>query len=104
MKPARFLEQGELDFAEIVVALDDSRPEVGDRFADEVERALRDLSEYPLSGPAINRRARKKRLHSLPYNILYVVHEGEILVLGIVHHRRGSGEIRRRLRIIRQLT
>ena len=103
MTPARFLEQGEIDFAEIVVGLDDIRPELGDRFADEVERALRDLSEYPLSGPAINRRARKKRLHSLPYNVLYVIHEGEILVLGIVHHRRGSREIRRRLRAIREL-
>ena len=103
MKPARFLEQGEIDFAEIVVALDDARSELGDRFANEVERALQDLSEYPLSGPAINRRARKKRLHSLPYNILYVIHEEEILILGIVHHRRGSREIRRRLRGIREL-
>ena len=103
MIPARFLEQGELDFAEIVVALDEARRGLGDRFTDEVERALHGLSDYPLSGPAINRRARKKRLHSLPYNILYVMHEDEILVLGIVHHRRGSREIRRRLRAIRGL-
>ena len=84
MTPARFLEQGEVDFTEIVAALDD-------------------LSDYPLSGPAINRRARKKRLHSLPYNLLYVVHEHEILILGIVHHSRGSREIRRRLQAIRDL-
>ncbi len=103
MKRARFLEQGEVDFAEIVRSLDEARSGLGDRFDDEVERALRDLSEYPLGGPSISRRARKKRLHSLPYNILYVLHEDEILILGIVHHRRGSREIRRRLRAIREL-
>ena len=103
MKPARFLEQGRIDFAEIVAALDDTSSDLGDRFAHEVERALRDLSEYPLGGPAINRRARKKRLHSLPYNVLYVIHDEAILILGIVHHCRGSREIRRRLRAIREL-
>ena len=103
MKRARFLEQGETDFAEIVVSLDDMRPGLGDRFTDEIARAIRDLSEYPLSGPAISARARKKRLHSLPYNLLYALHREEILILGIVHHRRGSREIRRRLRALRGL-
>lgn len=103
MKSARFLEQGETDFAEIVVSLDDARSGLGDRFTEELEWVLRDLAEYPLSGPVISRRARKKRFHSLPYNVLYVLHEDEILILGIVHHRRGSREIRRRLRAIRDL-
>jgi plasmid stabilization system protein ParE len=103
VKRAHFLEQGETDFVEIVASLDDARSGLGDRFADEVERALLDLGDYPLSGPAISARARKKRLHSLPYNLLYTIHDDEILVLGIVHHSRGSREIRRRLRALRDV-
>lgn len=103
MKRTRFLEQGEADFAEIVVSLDEARTGLGDRFADEIERVLGDLAEYPLSGPTISRRVRKKRLHSLPYNVLFALHEDEILILGIVHHRRGPREIRRRMRAIRDL-
>ena len=103
MKRTRFLGHGEADFAEIVASLDDARSGLGDRFTDELDRALRDLSEFPLSGPVISRRARKKRLHSLPYNVLYVLHDDEILIVGIVHHRRGSREIRRRIRALRDL-
>jgi len=103
VKRARFLEQGATDFAEIVASFDEAPSGLGDRFAGEVEGALRDLAEYPMSGPAISPRARKKRLHSMPYNVLYALHQNEILILGIVHHRRGSREIRRRLRAIRDL-
>jgi plasmid stabilization system protein ParE len=60
--------------------------------------AVARLRQFAQTGPKISRHARKLRLHTFPYNVLYIVHDHEILIVAILHQRRGSRVVRARLR------
>lgn len=60
----------------------------GDRFLDEVDRALDRIAENPYVGPRTKYRARRVLLHSFPYSVVYRLHPDHALVIAIAHFKR----------------
>ena len=71
---------------------------LGDAFLLEVSRALRQLSEAPLSCPVVRGQIRRRPLFRFPYSVLYRVVGEEVQVLAIIHQRRGPKYVAARLR------
>lgn len=77
---------------------DTQRPGLGDRFLDEVERALIVASAVRFAYTPFRRHTRRINLRHFPYAIYYVI-EGELLrVVAVLHQRRGTSAWRGRVR------
>ncbi len=63
-------------------------PGLGIAFIDEVQRVLRNISEFPESAPLIRDRVRKKWVARFPYSLIYSVRPDTIRVLAVAHHKR----------------
>jgi plasmid stabilization system protein ParE len=64
VKRARFLEPAEAELNDAVVYLDAQRPGVGQRFGDEVERAIEVIGKHPDIGSPLTDRVRRFRLRA----------------------------------------
>lgn len=100
MKRYRFLDEADDEFQEHIRYFDGSSRDLGDKFIDEVDAAVRDIREYPEIGPVLAGRVRKRVLHSLPYTVLYVDRPEEIIIVAVAPDKRRPGYWRRRLRQI----
>ncbi len=61
---------------------------LGSTFLDEIERAIRTLSEFPESAPLVRGLVRKKPIAKFPYSLIYSVRPTVIRVLAVAHHKR----------------
>lgn len=61
---------------------------LGERFLDEVECAVIDVSESPERWPYFLLNARRRLLDRFPYSIVYVVDTERIYILAVMHQRR----------------
>jgi toxin ParE1/3/4 len=102
LKPYRFLAEAEAELHADVDYFDAQSPGLGDRFADDVDAAISSVREYPESGRRIGRYVRKRVLRVFKYNLLWVNHEDEIVIVAIAPHRRRPGYWRSRLRQLRR--
>lgn len=73
----------------------DSDPELGLRFADELDRTLYLIESYPLAGRHLYGDVRRMVLGVFPYLLTYRVDGEYIRVQLLVHTRRDPGRIRR---------
>lgn len=65
------------------------REGLGLEFLDELAQAYEAIAEFP-DGPApLYRDVRVRAIHRFPYGVYYRVLPAEILVVAVVHHRRG---------------
>ena len=71
---------------------------MGEAFVVELEEVFEQLSEFPLSGPPFRGRLHHRPLFTFPYRVVYSVSGDEVLVLAIMHQRRGPRHIVERLR------
>jgi len=101
VKPYRFLEEADEEFQEHIRHYDEQVAGLGDRFIADVERILRQIREYPESGPIVSRNLRKRVLRVFQHNILYVDAAIEIIVVAIAPHKRKPGYWRKRLKGLR---
>lgn len=58
------------------------------------------IAAYPLSNPLIGGFARRFVLHGYPYDHIYSVGEGNILIVAYAHHKRRPAYWKSRLRDI----
>lgn len=98
MKAHRFLEDADQEFQEHIGYFLGHSPTTAEKFVSEVERAVRDIREFPDSGSPISRLVRQRVLRAFKYSVLYVDTPAEIIIVAVAPHRRRPGYWRKRLR------
>ena len=95
-----FLEEAASEFFAAVAYYDGQEPGLGQRFEDEIDRALFWLIEHPHLCPLRRGIYRRMNLHIFPYYIPYVIRESTLWVVAIAYSgRRPEYWIRRTKRI-----
>jgi plasmid stabilization system protein ParE len=61
---------------------------LGERFLDDVDRLLLQIQENPARFPAVGRGVRRGLVKSFPYAIYFLIDDGSIVVVGILHQHR----------------
>jgi len=64
------------------------RPELGQAFLDEAERAVTQILAYPEAALLVNCTVRKKLIRRFPYSIMYSLRTEGIRILAIAHQKR----------------
>jgi toxin ParE2 len=95
---ARFLRPAEAEVDEAVAYFDQQREGLGDRFEQDLLATVRFITQHPLTGHPLTRSARKFRLHTFRYNVIYLIDGDEVVIVAVAHHRRRPGYWRDRLR------
>jgi plasmid stabilization system protein ParE len=83
-----FLEEADREFSDAVAYYDDLEPGLGQRFEDEIDRALCWLVEHPHVCPLRRDIYRRMNLHIFPYYIPYVIRQSTLWVVAVAHSRR----------------
>lgn len=85
----RKLPLAEQDAREAAIWYEQRRPRLGEEFLDEVDRAVRALSESALHHRIRFADVRRMPIHRFKfYGIYYVIRDNEVWILAIVHGRR----------------
>jgi plasmid stabilization system protein ParE len=99
VKKLPLAEQDALDAA---IWYEECQPGLGDEFLNEVERAVRVLSESALLHRIRFAEVRRAPIHRFKfYGVYYIVREEEVWVLAIFHGRRHPQALQERRRQIR---
>lgn len=61
---------------------------LGSAFIDEVQRTIKNISEFPDAAPVIRGQIRKKLIAKFPYSVIYSVHLDEIRILAVAHQKK----------------
>ena len=71
---------------------------LGERFADEVERAVRFVDEHPGLGTPLGEKGTLRRwtLRRFPYYVIYRAEADALYILAVAHQRRRPGYWRNR--------
>lgn len=64
------------------------RPGLGAEFLDAVDACISVVRRNPQSYPVVRGAVRRAVLPRFPYNLIYTVRPGELVILGCVHGRR----------------
>jgi plasmid stabilization system protein ParE len=85
----RFLTFAQQEIDEAYVWFENRSPGKGVEFLDELDRAVRLVSAYPLASPEIGPGVRRCIFAHFPYALLYGVENNTIVVVAVAHaHRR----------------
>ena len=96
-----FLEEADSEFSAAVAYYDGQEPGLGQRFEDELDRALLWLGEHPHVCPLRRGIYRRMNLHIFPYYIPYVIRESTLWVVAVAQsQRRPEYWIRRTRRMV----
>ncbi len=58
---------------------------LGDRFLDELDRAIGDIRRHPLAWPVIDEPYRRHQLRRFPFGVIYRLGDQTIHVLAVMH-------------------
>ena len=92
-----FLAPAQAEFAEAVVYYNTQRERLGDEFAEEVQRTIARIIEYPEAWSLLSRRTRRCPTNRFPYGIIYQVHGDTLLIVSVMHLHRAPQAWRSRL-------
>jgi plasmid stabilization system protein ParE len=84
----RFLSAALDDVTEAALHYANTEPQRAVRFFDAFDRAVELIEANPYVGKTIAKTARCFALHSFPYDVVYQIRIDEIVIAGVVHHRR----------------
>ena len=70
------------------------RPELGQRFGDELDAVIERLGDYPLIYAPIYRGIRRAMTRRFPYAVYFVVEDDRVSVLRVLHYARDPREWR----------
>jgi toxin ParE1/3/4 len=62
-----------------------------ERFLEELDAAVNRVRSNPQMWPRIGKLARRCRFRGFPFDLVYLVHSDEIVVIAVAHHRRKPG-------------
>lgn len=97
MRPVRVDPRAAGDLARATVWYDAQQPNLGTEFLVQVDDAIYRAVSAPFSYSPFRRHTRRVLLRRFPYAIYYVVEDEVILVLAVLHQRRGSSAWRGRV-------
>lgn len=83
--------EGELDVAIAVSWYEAQRPGLGAEFIDEISRTVAMLADKPLRYREVMEGVRRVLAQRFPYVIAYRVEGDDVIVMSILHMRRGVG-------------
>jgi toxin ParE1/3/4 len=83
-----FLEEADSEFSAAISYYDIQEPGLGQRFEDEIDRALLWLVEHHQVCPLRRGIYRRMNLHVFPYYVPYVIRESTLWVVAVAHSRR----------------
>lgn len=83
-----FLEEADSEFSAAAAYYDGQEPGLGQRFEDEIDRALLWLVGHPHVFPLRLGIYRRMNLQIFPYYIPYAIRESTLWVVAIAHSRR----------------
>lgn len=63
-------------------------PRLGAAFLEEVERAIRQVLEFPESTQEVGAGVRRKLIRRFPYSLLYSIREHDLRILAVMNQRR----------------
>ncbi len=61
---------------------------LADRFTEQIESNVKEITDFPESFPLIHRRVRNCVLLKFPYSILYANTEAGLFIVAVMHHKR----------------
>ena len=70
---------------------------VGVAFLLRVDAAIERILNDPEACPIVEGHVRRQRVWKYPYDLLYAVDDGEVVILAVAHHHRRVGYWRRRV-------
>lgn len=83
-----FLEPAHLEYWEAIEFYNMQSEGLGNKFIAEIDRTISIIKNYPESFTEYTKRTRKAVVNIFPYNIIYSVKEGNIIVLAVAHQHR----------------
>jgi plasmid stabilization system protein ParE len=92
----RFTAEASADLVAGVSFYDSEYPDLGQDFALEVRRLCRLIAKYPAAGLEVRPDVRRRLLRRFPFSILYILDDGEVVVIAVAHQRRRPGYWHRR--------
>lgn len=91
MKAVRFHDAARAELLEEIRYYTGIGPQLGERLADEIERAIRLASEFPDVGSPYKHGTRRVFPKKFPFSVVYVVRQSELYVLALAPFSRKPG-------------
>lgn len=84
----RFLPPAESELLEGISYYSAIHSELGSRFEQAVEEAVRSLVAHPERGAPRSQSTRRWLVKSFPFGVIYRVSESEVLIVAVAHQRK----------------
>ena len=84
----RFLTLAQQEVDEAVLWFDDQVEGKGVEFLDELDRAVRLVTAYPLAAAEIEPEIRRRLFARFPYSLIYGIDKETIVVIAVAHFHR----------------
>ena len=84
----RFTSVAEAEFSDAADFYENSETGIGNEFIDAVLSMIARIERYPHMGRPLKEKFRSIRTQAFPFNIIYEIHEEEIVIHAIAHHSR----------------
>ncbi|GAB63257.1 MAG: type II toxin-antitoxin system RelE/ParE family toxin [Candidatus Jettenia sp.] len=91
--------EAENDLKEAFSWYEDKRKGLGYDFLLQIDAGIRFIERNPKIHPEEYKRTRKHLIKRFPYKIIYLVEQEKIIVLAVIHSRRSSKIIKKRIEI-----
>lgn len=82
--------------SEAAVFYESRTPGLGRNFLDDVQQVIARLRVHPEAGVEVADGLRSVLLRRFPFNLIYSLEPGELLIVSVAHHRRRPDYWRRR--------
>ncbi len=76
------------EFLEATAYYEESRPGLGHRFKQMIEKAIQNISDHPFQYRTIRPPFKRYLLQKFPYSIIYTIEPDHIHIISIAHTRR----------------
>ena len=83
-----FLAPAQSEFDEAISYYESQQKELGSQFAQEVERTVLRILQYPEAWAPLSKRTRRCRTHKFPYGIIYQIRDDVLLIVAVMHLHR----------------
>ena len=92
-----FHPEAEEEFISAIMYYEDRQKRLGEEFAREVYKAVKEIIIHPRMWPWFDENIRRRILNRFPYSILYSVDRDEICILAVMHLHRNPDYWKSRL-------
>jgi plasmid stabilization system protein ParE len=83
-----FNSTAEQELNEAIDFYDQQQHGLGDQFFEEIQAAVRQISEHPRTWEKIDSKTHRFLTNRFPYGILYRIHSDHIRIMAVMHLRR----------------